>query len=117
MNEEFVELIHRAVERIPRGRVLSYGQVAAVIGSRAPRAAARVLAQYGDALPWWRVTRADGTLPLALHARAREHYREEGTALHAANPLRVATRAFLDPAERAALGEIIPPVESAPPSD
>lgn len=50
-----------AVERIPRGRVMSYGDVAEYVGSRAPRAVGHVLFRYGAEVPWHRVVHADGT--------------------------------------------------------
>ena len=47
---------------IPRGRVLSYGEVALRAGRPGgARAVVRALYQLDDA-PWWRVVRSDGTL-------------------------------------------------------
>ena len=58
---------------------MAYGDVAAAIGSRAPRAVGAVMAWYGGDVPWWRVVRASGH-PVADHERrALEHYRAEGT--------------------------------------
>lgn len=51
------------VAQIPRGRVMTYGQIAALCGS--PRAARIVggIAHWGDqSLPWQRVVKADGSL-------------------------------------------------------
>ena len=60
---------------------MPYGEVAAALGSRAPRAVGKVMALYGSDVPWWRVVRASGH-PAADHeARALEHYRAEGTPL------------------------------------
>ena len=50
-----------AVERIPRGRVMSYGDVAEYVGPRAPRAVGEVLRRWGEEVPWHRVVHADGT--------------------------------------------------------
>ena len=60
-----------------------------------PRQVGRVMATYGAAVAWWRVVRADGTLPEHLRARAREHYLEEATPLRSRldHDLRVDTRA------------------------
>ncbi|WP_240625055.1 MGMT family protein [Kocuria tytonicola] len=68
---------------IPRARVLSYGDVAELAGLATPRLAARIMAlgQAGEDAPWWRVVRADGTLPDRLQITAREHYEREGTPL------------------------------------
>jgi len=54
------------VAQIPRGTVLSYGEVArrAGLAGRA-RLVGRVLAQTGVAVPWHRVLRADGMLAFA----------------------------------------------------
>jgi methylated-DNA-protein-cysteine methyltransferase-like protein len=57
--------IRRVVAAIPRGRVASYGEVASRAGlPRRARLVGRVLreAPTGDALPWFRVLRADGRL-------------------------------------------------------
>ena len=37
-----------------------------------------------DGTPWWRIVRADGTLPASLSVRAAPHYRAEGTPLKGA---------------------------------
>ena len=69
------------VAAIPEGMVMSYGDVAAAIGSRAARGVGQVMAYYGSDVPWWRVVRASGH-PVAAHeARALEYYRAEGTPL------------------------------------
>lgn len=75
------------VERIPKGRVMTYGDIGIAIGSEAPRAVGRVLALYGHSGAWWRVVPASG-LPPQGHARlALPHYREEGTPLrHVESP-------------------------------
>ncbi len=78
---EFVEAVLEVVDRIPVGRVMTYGDVGIAIGSGAPRAVGRVMALYGHAVPWWRVVPASG-LPPQGHARlAHPHYLEEGTPL------------------------------------
>ncbi|MFC5339101.1 MGMT family protein [Leucobacter denitrificans] len=80
-NQEFVNAVLAVVERIPSGRVMTYGDVGIAIGSEAPRAVGRVMALYGHAVAWWRVVPASG-LPPQGHARlALPHYREEGTPL------------------------------------
>jgi len=79
--EEFVELVLRVVESIPPGRVMTYGDVAAAIGSRAARAVGQVMARYGSTVPWWRVVRAGGHPPRCHEDRALEFYEEERTPL------------------------------------
>lgn len=48
------------VERIPRGRVMSYGDVAEYLGRGGPRAVGTALARYGGGVPWHRVVTSDG---------------------------------------------------------
>jgi methylated-DNA-protein-cysteine methyltransferase related protein len=55
------------VRAIPEGFVRTYGDLAP--GS--PRLAGLVLRTHGDALPWWRVCRADGSLAMGERQRAR----------------------------------------------
>lgn len=55
--------VYKLVEKIPEGRVMTYGQIAALCGK--PRAARIVggIAHYGDpSLPWQRVVKKDGSL-------------------------------------------------------
>jgi methylated-DNA-protein-cysteine methyltransferase-like protein len=69
------------VGRIPAGRVMSYGDVAAWAGTRAPRAVGRILAQSDDGVPWHRVVRADGSLADPVRARQRRLLAAEGVPL------------------------------------
>lgn len=80
-SEAFVEAVLCVVESVPRGRVTTYGAVAEAIGHQGPRRVGSVLAGWGGPVPWWRVVRADGSLPASHDARAREAYLEEGTPL------------------------------------
>jgi alkylated DNA nucleotide flippase Atl1 len=76
---DFGAAVRAVVASIPSGRVMTYGDVAAVLGSRASRQVGRIMALEGGDLPWWRVVRAGG-LPASGHeARALGHYRAEGT--------------------------------------
>jgi len=61
----FYRLVYRLVRRVPRGKVVTYGQVAAILGQ--PRAARAVGMALGalrgpmlDAVPWQRVINAAG---------------------------------------------------------
>jgi len=65
-----VERVLACVELIPPGRVLSYGDVAEFVGTRAPRQIGRILAADGGAVPWFRVLRADGSC--AEHIRSEQ---------------------------------------------
>ncbi|GAA1439863.1 MGMT family protein [Leifsonia poae] len=77
----FVERVLAVVDSIPPGRVMTYGDVAAVLGSRAARMVGQIMAYYGSDVPWWRVVRASGH-PAANHEHiALQHYRAESTPL------------------------------------
>lgn len=78
---EFALDVLDLVDSIPPGRVLSYGDLAAMLGSRASRAVGSVLRQSGTGHPWWRVLRAGGHPPTGNEARAHEHYVAEATPL------------------------------------
>lgn len=63
VDKNFNELVCDLVAQIPIGRVMTYGQIAALCGS--PRAARIVggIAHYGEeSLPWQRVVHKDGKL-------------------------------------------------------
>ncbi|MBK0420084.1 MGMT family protein [Leucobacter sp. CSA1] len=81
---EFVEEVLDVVSRIPEGRVMTYGDVARAIGSRAPRAVGMVMAHYGHTVPWWRVVPASGGPPQGHDAEALPHYLAEATPLRGA---------------------------------
>jgi len=79
--EGFVEAVLEVVADIPAGRVMTYGQIAAVLESRGARVVGQVMARYGSDVPWWRVIRASGQPPLCHEGKALEHYLDEGTPL------------------------------------
>jgi alkylated DNA nucleotide flippase Atl1 len=94
--EEYVELVLGLVEEVPWGRVTSYGAIAAAVGG-GPRQVGAVMARHGGPVPWWRVVRADGSLPPSHEHNARPHYLEEGTPLRASGSVDMAA-AFWEPA-------------------
>lgn len=58
----FARLVLDFVDTIPPGRVMAYGDIAEYVDQGTARLVARVMSSYGDdAVPWWRVLRADGT--------------------------------------------------------
>ena len=75
----FAERVLAIVEGIPAGQVMTYGDVAAALGSRGARAVGQVMAYYGQSSPWSRVLRAHGHPPRGLEAEALVAYRAEGT--------------------------------------
>lgn len=79
--EDFAGRVHELVAEIPPGRTMTYGEVAAVLGSRASRMVGQVMAHSGGTLPWWRVVRSGGHPPLGHEEAALPHYEAEGTPL------------------------------------
>ena len=92
MDEGFRERVYVVVATIPSGRVMTYGQIAALAGS--PRAARIVggIAHFGpEDLPWHRVVNKSGGLAIAFPGGREEQARrlsDEGIeieALHVKN--------------------------------
>lgn len=79
--DDFASRVLDVVSSIPEGHVMSYGDIAAALGSRASRAVGKVMAHYGSEVAWWRVIRASGHPPGDHATQALEHYRAEGTPL------------------------------------
>jgi alkylated DNA nucleotide flippase Atl1 len=77
-SEEYVELVLSAVEQIPAGKVMAYGDVAEFVGVGGPRQVGWVMSHHGGAVPWWRVVRADGTPHAANAGEAIRRLRAEG---------------------------------------
>jgi methylated-DNA-protein-cysteine methyltransferase related protein len=78
-----------AVRAIPPGEVRTYGDVS----PGAPRLAGRALGSvHAPDVPWWRVVRADGSLPAGADQESR--LRAEGVRFRAGNPPRVHLRAM-----------------------
>jgi alkylated DNA nucleotide flippase Atl1 len=79
--DSFIERVLEVVAAIPPGRVMTYGGVAATLGSRASRAVGQIMAYYGSEVSWWRVVRAGGLAPRGHEQAALEQYRVEETPL------------------------------------
>lgn len=94
--EAYAERVLTLVEGVPPGRVTTYGAIAAAVGWGGPRRVGSVLAVRGGPVPWWRVVRADGSLPPSHADRAPERYAEEGTPLRPSGGVAM-REAFWDP--------------------
>lgn len=81
MDEAYVEAVLAVVETVEAGAVTTYGAVAAAVGRAGPRQVGRVMSLHGDAVPWWRVVRADGTPPTCHGGTAPDLLRAEGIQL------------------------------------
>ena len=71
------EAVFDAVERIPPGRVSTYGAIGRLVGV-GPRRVARALSSGGGAVPWYRVVRADGSMAEPVRVRQVELLAGEG---------------------------------------
>ena len=70
---KFFEDVYKVVAQIPHGKVVSYGQIAKMLGR--PRAAREVgwaLRVCPENLPWQRVVRADGTVVGGIWSEMRK---------------------------------------------
>lgn len=78
--ESFFEQVYALVRAVPEGRVVSYGQIAAMLGRpRAARMVGWAMRCSPDDVPWQRVVMADGTVAGGDFAGLRrEMLREEG---------------------------------------
>jgi alkylated DNA nucleotide flippase Atl1 len=73
------DVVLARIRRVPPGYVTTYGDLT----PGAPRHAGRILHDAPDgAAPWWRVVRADGSLPKG--ARQRAPLEEEGVPFRGA---------------------------------
>lgn len=77
--ESFTEDVLAFVERVPPGRVVTYGLIADHLGRGGARQVGRVMSLDGHAVAWWRVVRADGTLPPHLMVDAQREWTREET--------------------------------------
>jgi methylated-DNA-protein-cysteine methyltransferase related protein len=59
-------VVLKRVRQIPEGFVRSYGDIT----PGAPRYSGTVLSRTDEDVPWWRVVRADGSLPKGERQRA-----------------------------------------------
>jgi alkylated DNA nucleotide flippase Atl1 len=86
--EEYVEEVLALVERIPPGRVMSYGAIADYLADRSGRSSSRlvgsIMARYGAGVPWHRVVTAAGRLPPGHETEARARLAAEGAPLRGA---------------------------------
>ncbi len=74
----YAEEVLDLVDRVPAGRVVTYGDLAEVVGRGGPRSVGTVLARFGSGVPWWRVVRAGGLPPRGLEEEAVARWRAEG---------------------------------------
>jgi alkylated DNA nucleotide flippase Atl1 len=80
--QEYVEEVLSLVERIPEGRVMSYGAIADALAEKSGRNSARlvgnIMARHGGAVPWHRVVNSAGRTPPGHEQEARQRLLSEG---------------------------------------
>jgi methylated-DNA-protein-cysteine methyltransferase-like protein len=83
--QEYVEEVLSLVERIPKGRVMSYGAIADSLAERSGRNSARqvgtIMARHGGGVPWHRVVTSSGRMPPGHEQEARQRLLNEGVPL------------------------------------
>ena len=78
-SNDLEQAVVRIVRAIPPGSVLSYGRIALLAGRPGGASAlARLLRSTREALPWWRVVRADRTLAREVADRQAARLQAEG---------------------------------------
>lgn len=84
--QEYVEEVLSLVERIPEGRVMSYGAIADALAEKSGRNSARqvgtIMARHGGAVPWHRVVSSSGRLVPGHEQEARQRLLADGVPLN-----------------------------------
>lgn len=84
---EFRQRVESLVRQIPRGRVMTYGQIAALCGNARAARIVGGIAHFGDPdLPWQRVVNKQGGLAAGYpggRAGHRRHLEDEGVDVSA----------------------------------
>jgi methylated-DNA-protein-cysteine methyltransferase-like protein len=80
MTNTFFNQVYEVVAKIPAGRVVSYGQIARMLGNpRGARTVGWAMSACPEELPWQRVVKADGAVTGGIHAVVRRaRLSEEG---------------------------------------
>ena len=74
----FYEQVYDIVKKIPCGKVISYGQIARILGRpRAAREVGRAMRICPEHIPWQRVVMADGTVTGGMFADMRKGMLED----------------------------------------
>jgi methylated-DNA-protein-cysteine methyltransferase-like protein len=100
---KFSQRVEAIVAQIPRGRVMTYGQLAALCGNARAARVVGGIAHFGDPeLPWQRVVNKSGGLaagyPGGRQAHA-EHLRAEGVSVDSEQRVDVQSLLWWPPGE------------------
>ena len=77
----YAALVLAAVDRIPPGKVMSYGDVAEFVGSGSGRAVGAVMSRHGHEVPWQRVVLSTGEPAPSAPVEALRLLRAEGVPM------------------------------------
>ena len=93
----FYKQVYGIVEQIPYGKVISYGEIAKILGRpRAAREVGRAMRLCPDGLPWQRVVMADGSITGGSFAEARRSLLEsEDITFHPDGRVNMSTSRWL----------------------
>lgn len=74
----FKDRVYELVSHVPRGRVMTYGQIAAICGNARAARIVGGLAHFGDRdIPWHRVVNKSGGLAAGYPRGGRERHKAE----------------------------------------
>ena len=79
---EFARRVLDVVDRIPRGKVMAYGDIAACLGVGGPRQVGAVMRGYGHEVPWHRVLKSDGRPAVHKANEQLDLLRADGVPIH-----------------------------------
>ena len=83
--QEYVEEVLALVERIPAGKVMSYGAIADLLAESSGRNSARqvgtIMARHGGGVPWHRVVNSAGRLVPGHEQEARRRLLADGVPM------------------------------------
>jgi methylated-DNA-protein-cysteine methyltransferase-like protein len=79
---EYARRVLDVVDRIPRGKVMAYGDIAGYLGDGGPRQVGAVMREYGHEVPWHRVLMTDGRPAPHKEHEQLELLRADGLLAH-----------------------------------
>ena len=83
--QEYTEEVLALVERIPEGKVMTYGAIADALADESGRNSARqignIMSRHGGGVPWHRVVNSAGRMPPGHEQEARQRLLSEGVPL------------------------------------
>jgi methylated-DNA-protein-cysteine methyltransferase related protein len=120
-HERLYSRIHTVVRQIPRGKVATYGQIAAIVGDCTARVVGYAMAACPDDVPWQRVINAQGRVSPRADSWGSEVQRlrleEEGIKFDADHKVNLAEARWSGPSLEWLLENGFTPHEPPTPAD